>query len=155
MNVPLAYKNGSLAPEDINCATSAPNALLGSRADPSVWPRIALSSAFHGTIPTSESKSQAKSFKLLGLSIKALGVVPQYLSIILQGWVIESGRVVDSAFLSLTYLREGHQSVTKLDLSRWASWQKNITVVEMSAESRGGEDWEFCVDDVLVNFVEG
>lgn len=148
MNVALAYKNGSLEPEDINCASSAPNALMGSRADRSVWPRIALSSGFQG------ASSKAKSFRLLGLSMKPLGATPVFLSFIVQGWVIESGRAVDYAAVSVMYLREGHQPVFNLDVTRWVTWQKNVSVIEMWAQTREGEDWEFCVDDVRIELVE-
>jgi hypothetical protein len=151
MNVPLAYKNGRLAAEDIVCATSPPNALKGSRWNPSVWPRIAVSAGFPGAYSTSE----AKSFKLLAMSTKALGVVPKYLSIIFQGWVIENGRAIDNAYLSITYLTEGRKAVRRVNFSEWASWQKNITVVEMWAQTLEREDWEFCVDDVLIDFAEG
>ena len=151
MNVPLAYKNGSLAADDINCATSPPNALKGSRSNPSVWPRIAVSAGFPGTYST----SKAKSFRLLGMSAKALGVVPKYLSVIFQGWVIENGRAIDSAYLSATYLSEGPKAVMRVNFTYWASWQKNITVVEVWAETQEKEDWEFCVDDVLIVFTEG
>ena len=148
MNVPLAYQNRSLEPEDINCASSAPNALMGARFNPSIWPRIGLS-------PSLSQTPKVKSFQLLSLFVKPVGAAPLYLSIIFQGWVIEHGRAVDYASASLTYLTAGHHGPLKLELYKpWVNWRKNFTVVEMWAQTQEGEDWPFCVDDLVVGLVE-
>jgi hypothetical protein len=149
MNAPLAYENDTLALQDLDCALSPPNVLLGSRSDRSIWPRISLA-----TVPGQTSVAETNEFRLVDLGIKALGYVPIYSTVVVQGWKIEEGVAVDSAYLSRTYLREGHQIISYLDLQRWPSWQKEFTVIEMWAETRTGEDLEFCIDDLQLEIVD-
>ena len=146
LNVPQAYLDGTLAAGDLNCATSPPNALLGSRSNRSIWPRFSLLPSPQNNTP--EASSKAPDFQLLSLTVKPLHSTPRYVTLLAQGWTIEGGRAIDNVGFSLTWLNEGYQRPFTLDLTLWDNWRKNLSVVEMWAESEAGEDWEFCVDDL-------
>ena len=138
-----AYE-GLISIDDINCATSPHNAILGSRATRSIWPRFVV-----------ENWNETSTyFKLRGLSIKPVGSIPPYVSILVSGWEVVDGHAVNSTFLGITYLREGHMPVTRIDLTRFPTWEAKINMVEAYAYAPGGKDWPFCMDDIKIDLFE-
>jgi hypothetical protein len=151
LNAPQAYLEGNLSAADLDCAKSPPNAFLGSRSNRSIWPRFSVSPSSKSKTPGASTK--APDFQLLTITVKPLHLTPRFVTLIGQGYTIEGGRAIYYTSFALTWLRDGYQRPYKLDLTKWDNWRRNLSVVEMWAETEDGDDWEFCLDNVEIVIV--
>ncbi|CZR57929.1 uncharacterized protein PAC_07819 [Phialocephala subalpina] len=141
----LASKAGLFPPEDTNCATSSPNALLGSRPTTGTWPRLILDPS---------NSTDPSYFHIQSFAIKALGLVPRDLALHVNGFEITNGKVVTMYQAFVMYLRTGYQGMFVLDFARLGWWPKRINALEFWAQtSDGRKDWKFCIDDLKIALV--
>ncbi|KAL9108224.1 MAG: hypothetical protein Q9227_006962 [Pyrenula ochraceoflavens] len=155
---PFNPKDPALAPlippSDYSCATSPPNALLGSRRSPSLPPPTF-------SLPSNSSSS---SFTLHELSIKPLTMPPPGATLHILGHKStpsSSSPHSSSSSSSDEYKFDvnwpsGYDLPLKVDFKdftgrRWEGVERVESWVEFGSQ---GLDWEFCVDDLVVE-VEG
>jgi hypothetical protein len=137
------------SPHDLNCSTSSPNAIMGSRTvSPPTLPRFYIPEAL------SDSSESLKFFTLDSIALKGMGYTPRGLLIYINGWAIVDGRAVDYTSLAMGYFREGYQpNASRLQLKKWGWWRKAINVVEIYAQAPNVTDWDFCMDDIEIGYI--
>ena len=137
---------GIISPRDLNCAVSAPNALVGSRSygkEEAASFRIANGSSI-------TTKHPRQSFALISFYIKPLDAPPMDITVSVIGYSYAQDKPLQwhvdfPAGYHLPFL------VKMREYSR-DQWEY-LYAVEVSAEfSVDKLDWEFCVDDLEVHF---
>lgn len=158
----LAFKptdpelDGLISEEDLNCATSRPNALYGTRYNLDSGhkrgltglPFIALSSS-----PNAPA-SKPTSFELRALKIKPLNMPFAYTTISLRGYKSHNETIeweVD--------FPAGFHNVLEVDIARFSGhhWA-GLTKMEVWADFHNADmvlDWEYCLDDLELVFETG
>jgi hypothetical protein len=84
-----------------------------------------------------------------------MNYTPQYTTVFINAYGIVDKEVRTHYSLASTYLREGHQPSFPLNITQYfPTWGKNVNMVEIYAQTPDGTDWDFCIDNVMVEFVE-
>ena len=136
-----------ISPHDLNCAVSAPNALLGSRDSRNGTPasfKIANATAMRalGLQPT---------FTLHSLKIKPMAAPEPGTDLIIKGYRDGKRDLAWSVWFPSGYHRPLEVYIEKFSRVKWEKLKK----VEIFAEFGYGRlDWEFCVDDLVVELSE-
>lgn len=139
-----------ISPEDVNCATSSPNALYGTRYnfepdrtnEPKQAPYFALSSSSHC------SQQLRSSFALRALKLKPLNMPFAYTTLSIRG----HGR---NATLDWSVdFPAGFHDMLSIEVEKFSRqiWT-NLTKVEVWADFHNDDfviDWEFCLDDLEI-----
>ncbi|KAI9776371.1 MAG: hypothetical protein M1835_005532 [Candelina submexicana] len=137
-----------ISPHDLNCATSPPNALLGSRTA-----KDDIASFTINTTSTSTSPSHLRPYFTLHKSnIKPLDAPPPGTEMHVRGTSVD-GKVLE---WSVTF-PAGYSLPLEVRMEEFSGekWER-LGKVEMWAEfGYDALDWEFCVDDLEVEFTSG
>jgi hypothetical protein len=159
VNTTFAASTGHISPNDTGCATSSHNALIAQKSKtPSLWPRIALNPLAYG-LP-----GEVPFFNMHGLSSKAVNQSDRIVCIGVQAYGIDEERSL-RAYSAMSVctgpqFRGGHLNITDI----WPTWGRAVNMIEITAEALidhgedeeiEWEDWPFCVDDIVVERLDG
>jgi hypothetical protein len=164
LNVPLAINTSLIAPEDIAAASSAPNALFGSRSSLSLsetkeapFPRFFVDPSYPSSSPNPAPFH--RKFLLHSFIIKPLGYIPK------ATWAKFQIRAFDleeetsrGALLFFGGDNRGEGYVSRSSEIWLASWgPMNVFEIKATEGVPGGEDgkdWDFTIDDLAVEILE-
>ena len=144
-------QEGLISLRDIDCATSYPNALWGSRErSRALWPRITLNST------TARNAGVSPLFNLRGVTFKLLGNTTALSSIFMRCYGVVDGEIRHSHSMGITFSRGGYHEPFHIEPGEvFRGWGKKVNLMEIYGETARGDDWEFCIDDFEVEFVDG
>ncbi|KAI9697807.1 MAG: hypothetical protein M1836_004483 [Candelina mexicana] len=132
-----------ISPNDLNCATSPPNALLGSRTS-----KDDIASFTINTTSTSPSHLRPY-FTLHKFNIKPLDAPPPGTEMHVRGTSVDEKVFEWSVTFPAGYTLPLEVRVEEFTAEKW----ERLGKVEMWAEfGYDALDWEFCVDDLEVEF---
>jgi len=138
--------DGLLSEHDLNCATSSPNAVYGTRYNRNQFetPRIMLD---YSNVTAMETN---RTFTLHHLKIKPLDMPFAYTKLTLKG------RQVDGHQLEWNVdFPAGFHDMFKVDITGFSGQKwNNLQYLDIMADFvNGGQflDWEFCLDDLEVS----
>jgi hypothetical protein len=163
LNVPLALKEGFIDLEDYNAASSAPNAVLGSRnfsspSSPTI-PRI-----FVSTNNSNSSHPFPRRFWPLSLQLKPLGFIKENetLEMTLTGWTLNGTAVEDYWSLWILFFGPGRAGTWWVRTESFDKEGKGVNVLEVKLKSGNTSDWQLggpdsdlgiAIDDLRVKFL--
>ncbi|MCJ1431207.1 hypothetical protein MMC27_000558, partial [Xylographa pallens] len=138
-----------ISPHDLNCATSAPNALIGSRvydegfAPSSIVIANATSMSAAGLLPY---------FSLLSFAVKPLDAPDVGTTVFVKGYTVGGGEPLQWE----VEFPAGYHLPFRVEMARHSRkvWERLGRVEMWAAYGESGLDWEFCVDDLEVRFFE-
>ena len=82
-----------------------------------------------------------------------MNYTPRYTSIFINAYGVVDKKLLTHYSLRSTYLREGYWPSYPINITHFLpGWGRNVNMVEIFAETPGGEDWDFCIDDIMVDF---
>lgn len=154
-------------PSDLNCATSSPNALLGSRYGGSQQLQSSISiNAAVGATKSRQLDNIPTTFNLYSLSIKPLAMPidsvsdPVIANLTIRGWLASAPtRAADQQLVFGVKWSSGYAEPLRVDFRsyqfsklRWEGLDRLDFAVEYGP---GRLDWEFCLDDLVVSFGRG
>ena len=150
VNVSSAASSHLISPSDRTCATSYPNILTASRhANPSIWPRFALH------LDTARSHGLSPYFHFSGLAMQPMNNTPSNTLIYINAYGIDSHKNVTSFHSMVGIYRKGfNQSHPSNFTSFWPGWGRDVNMVEIYAQTFEGEDVDFCIDNLMLEFTE-
>jgi hypothetical protein len=143
-----------IQPPDRNCATSSPNALLGSRYGP------------QDRRPTIMVNAEATSlrqlhpfFDLHSLSIKPIALpvdaVPVIANVTITGWAANQPEMYSPVVFRVEWT-SGYTEplLVDLDSKQFSEYKwEALEVLDLSVDYGPDQlDWEFCLDDLTVGF---
>jgi len=132
---------------DDDCATSNPNALIGTQWEKDSQPRFTTENAYNYT-------NNGLFFDVNSLSIKPLSSgYPDDVKITLTGWKIRNLEVVKYIKTHITFRGRRFYPVDRLDLKAIGWAIQDVNVLEITAV-RGATYKSFCVDDIELDFNE-
>jgi hypothetical protein len=84
-----------------------------------------------------------------------MNYTPQHTAVVINAYGILPNRTVLTHYsLTSTYMTKGWQTNFSLNITKhFPAWGRRVNMVEIYAQTAEGKDWEFCVDDLLVEFV--
>lgn len=84
-----------------------------------------------------------------------MNYTPQYTAIVVNAYnILPNSTVLNHYSLTSTYLTKGWQTSFSLNVTQYfPTWGQGVNTVEIYAQTPTGDDWEFCVDNLLVDFV--
>lgn len=143
-----------ISPNDLNCAVSAPNALVGSRL-----PKDVSAASFEIANATEMGEQGlAPGFTLHGFSIKPMDAPEPGTDIVVKGHRVSEGvdgRDGKSEILEWSvFFPSGFHDPFEVKIAEFSrqAWSR-LTKVEIHADfGYDGLDWEFCIDDLHVAF---
>ena len=142
-----------ISDDDLNCAVSSPQSLLGSRTLPVVAGEAIDGATFSIANATSIAQQGLQPyFTLKTFSIKPMVFPPPETTMTVKGY---------SHFRNETYdwhvdFPSGYHAPLSVDMRKFAGREWDLLyAVEIRAEYGVGKlDWEFCLDDLEVQFIE-
>ncbi|KAL9100866.1 MAG: hypothetical protein Q9163_003810 [Psora crenata] len=140
-----------ISPDDLNCAVSAPNALLGSRT--SDTGAVASFEVANGTAGDDDNEEegglQRLSFTLHALAVKPMAAPEPGTNLSIRGYREGESDLAWSVWFPSGYHDPLVVSIAEFSGVRWEKLRK----VEIAADfGYDGLDWEFCIDDVVLEF---
>jgi hypothetical protein len=105
--------------------------------------------------PTAASAAQLSPFfNFVGFYRKPMNYTPLYTAVFINAYGIVNNTVLSHYSLASTYLTEGYQPSFPLNITQFfPTWGKGVNMVEMYAQTPDGEDWDFCVDNLMLEFL--
>lgn len=103
---------------------------------------------------TAHSHHLSPFFNFVGLSRKPMNYTPLYTTVVVNAYGILPNRTLLTHYsLISTYLTKGYQPSFPLNITQFfPTWGRAVNMVEIYAQTPAGEDWDFCVDDLVVEF---
>jgi hypothetical protein len=94
-------------------------------------------------------------FNFVGLNRKPMNYTPLHTAVFVNAYGIVDGKEVRTHYsLASTFLTEGYQPSFPLNITQFfPTWGKNVNMVEIYAQTPSGEDWDFCIDNLLIEFL--
>ena len=136
-------------PADLNCAVSAPNALLGSRVSENGAP--ASFEIANGEAPTSTHKAVLQpGFTFQKMMVKPLAAPEPGTNLSIKGYREGKGESLEWG----VWFPAGFHEMFEVRIEEFSGvkWD-GLRKVEVKADfGYDGLDWEFCVDDLVVEF---
>jgi hypothetical protein len=95
-------------------------------------------------------------FNFVGFNRKPMNYTPRYTAVFVNAYGIVNHSIRTHYSLASTYLTEGYQPSFPINITQYfPTWGRDVNMVEIYAETPEGEDWDFCVDNLMVEFKEG
>ncbi|KAL9132167.1 MAG: hypothetical protein Q9217_000101 [Psora testacea] len=136
-----------ISPYDLNCAVSAPNALLGSRAyegGPAASFGIGNDTAMH-------EEGLEPSFTLRSLMVKPMAAPEPGTNLIIRGYRDGKDDLTWSVWFPSGYHLPFEVRIAEFSGVKWEKLEKVEVVADFGYDRL---DWEFCVDDIVVEFTK-
>jgi hypothetical protein len=94
-------------------------------------------------------------FNFVGLNRKPMNYTPLHTTITINAYGIVGGNEIRTHYsLVSTFLTEGYQPSFPLNITQFfPTWGKNVNMVEIYAQTPSGEDWDFCIDNLMIEFL--
>lgn len=148
MNTTAANHSGILAPEDMNCAASKPNAL---RNIPGPY---SPNSFFGSDAKALNAMNVSEYFDVMSFTAKPIGPVDAYTLITVNAWELDGK---DGKNLFSVYIWYGDEEKfaepLQLDMQEiFPGWGVKVNWLEFAAETEYGDPWDFCLDNVVLRF---
>jgi hypothetical protein len=90
----------------------------------------------------------------VGFYRKPMNYIPRYTAVFINAYGIVNHTVLNHYSLVSTYLTAGYQPSFPLNITQvFPTWGRGVNMVEMYAQTPDGEDWDFCVDNLMLEFV--
>ncbi|KAI9869911.1 MAG: hypothetical protein M1830_004935 [Pleopsidium flavum] len=142
---------GRISEHDLNSAVSPPNALIGSRYHAGN-PNATAAASFSINLTTSEANKHYPYFDLLSFYIKPLDAPPPGVSVYVKGYGYDQR---DPRVWHVDFIPGYHLPLlVKMREYSGEPWDK-LWKVEIWADYGEDQlDWEFCVDDLELQFYE-
>jgi hypothetical protein len=155
VNTLTAASLGSISVYDTDCASSQPNALFSART------RDGHKARSRWVADTTKLHSAGLSgfFNLNGPFFKPLGEVPRGLILGIIAWEIRDSEAHNVYNTWVAFTEGGQQDMQYYDLTMFGgSWGKTVNMFEVVIRAPGEEqkevDWNFCLDDLDVEFLD-
>ncbi|KAL9628234.1 MAG: hypothetical protein Q9164_007352 [Protoblastenia rupestris] len=135
-----------ISPYDLNCAVSAPNALLGSRTSEN-----GTAASFEIASDTPVDKSGLwQSFTLHSLKVKPMAAPEPGTNLVIRGY--RNGTEYDVAWN--VWFPSGYHEPLEVRIQEFSEMKwETLRKVEIFADFGYDRlDWEFCIDDLVVEF---
>jgi hypothetical protein len=84
-----------------------------------------------------------------------MNYTPQYTAVVVNAYgILPNHTILTHYSLTSTYFTKGWQPSFPLNITQYfPAWGRGVNMVEIYARTPAGEDWDFCVDDLIVEFV--
>ncbi|MCJ1310814.1 hypothetical protein MMC25_004481 [Agyrium rufum] len=157
-----------IAPNDHNCAISSPNAIIGSQSSNGEYPSFGISPAGKG-----DSSSSPRSFTLHSLTMKPMESPPPGTTIYIRGYPVGVSSSISSSLQAKVKLGKASKQQSAREPMLWhvdfvsdyhlpfevkvaeysrKRWDGLERVVIWAEFGEGKLDWEFCLDDVVLEW---
>lgn len=149
VNTTAAVLGGYLDAEDVDCATSKPNAIRS--ASKKYW----TPSVFRSNATALAALNVTEFFDLVSFAAKPLGDSEAWTYIVIDAYELDGKVIKDWHELAIGWGEQtGHLEPIQLEPREYfEGWGEHVNWVEFDARNDDGEPVPFCLDDIVLEFV--